>query len=654
MFAALQRVLSSSRLAAGILAVACLMVLSAAPASADDGNCQACHEVDREAMASTVHGFLDCGDCHGGALVEDHTPETAGVDCATCHDEVATSYAASIHGQARANGSDEAPGCLSCHGTIHVLVPADDPDSPINPANLPGTCGSCHADPEMARKFHISVARPVEAYESSIHARGVSLGEHAASCSDCHGSHDIQPGSDARSHVNHNNVPATCGQCHEEIASAYDASVHGVAAAQGVRESPVCTDCHGEHRILAPSEPGSPVYTTNIPKMTCGRCHGDERINEKFGIPGDRITSFADSYHGLAGRSGALTAANCASCHGVHDILPSTDSRSAVHPDNLPQTCGNCHPGALAREQMGPVHVVATEKRFAAIYYIRLAYLWIIFLTIGGMLLHNGLDLFRKMRNPPPRFAGPAPRHEIRMSAGFRAAHFLMLSSFIVLVYTGFALKFPEAWWARPLLAWEGSLGLRGLLHRVASVVMMGSLVLHALHLILRRKARACIAGMLPTLADVHEVRERLLYFAGRRATPPAAGSLGYPEKLEYLALIWGSLLMAATGFLLWFDNFTLQWLPVWVPDVATIVHLYEAILASLSILVWHFYFVIFDPVVYPMDTAFLTGRSPLARIKEREGYAMPSTGNGKGPQDSDTETAALADQRDSQGAQAP
>ncbi len=138
------------------------------------------------------------------------------------------------------------------------------------------------------------------------------------------------------------------------------------------------------------------------------------------------------------------------------------------------------------------------------------------------------------------------------------------------------------------------------------------------------------------------------------RATPPAAGSLGYPEKLEYLALIWGSLLMAATRFLLWFDNFTLQWLPVWVPDVDTTVHLYEAILASLSILVWHFYFVIFDPVVYPMDTTFLTGRSPLARIKEREGYVMLSTSNGKRPQDSDMETAALEDHRDSQRGQAP
>ncbi len=630
------------------------MVFSLAQASGDDATCLACHEVNMDAMAGTVHEFLECGDCHCGARDGDHTPETASVNCATCHDDVIETYDASIHGLARAEGADEAPGCLSCHGSIHALMPADDPDSPINPANLPETCGACHADPEMARKFNIPVARPVEAYEASIHARGVKLGEHAASCNDCHGSHDIQPGSDLRSQVNHNNVPETCGQCHEEIADAYNASVHGTAAAQGIRESPVCTDCHGEHRILAPSEPGSPVYTTNIPKMTCGRCHGDERINEKFGISSNRITSFSDSYHGLAGRSGAITAANCASCHGVHDILPSTDPRSAVHPDNLPKTCGTCHPGALGRAEMGPVHVVATEKRFAAVYYIRITYLWIIFLTIGGMLLHNGLDLFRKIRNPVPRFAGQAPRHEIRMSAGFRAAHFLMLSSFMILVYTGFALKFPEAWWARPLLAWEGSLQLRGLLHRVASVVMMGSLVVHAVHLILNRKARACMAGMLPTLADVHEVRERLLYFAGRRATPPAAGSLGYPEKMEYLALIWGSLLMAATGFLLWFDNFTLQWLPVWVPDVATTVHLYEAILASLSILVWHFYFVIFDPVVYPLDTTFLTGRSPLARIKEREGYDMPTTSTRKGPQDSDTETAALEDNGNSQDGQTP
>jgi hypothetical protein len=75
---------------------------------------------------------------------------------------------------------------------------------------------------------------------------------------------------------------------------------------------------------------------------------------------------------------------------------------------------------------------------------------------------------------------------------------------------------------------------------------------------------------------------------------------------------------MALTGFILWFENLTLQYLPKWVADVSTVIHFYEAVLASLAILVWHFYFVIFDPVVYPMDTAWLTGKEVPGRTLER------------------------------------
>jgi hypothetical protein len=77
---------------------------------------------------------------------------------------------------------------------------------------------------------------------------------------------------------------------------------------------------------------------------------------------------------------------------------------------------------------------------------------------------------------------------------------------------------------------------------------------------------------------------------------------------------------MGITGVMLWANNFMLAYLPKWWLDLATVVHFYEAVLAALSILVWHFYSVIFDPEVYPMDLAWLTGRSP-----RRHGDHAPS-----------------------------
>src|SRR5204863_5438743 len=170
----------------------------------------------------------------------------------------------------------------------------------------------CHASPEIAKRTGVHLVQPLAAYGQSVHARALEQGKNAASCTSCHGSHDILPASSPQSRVNHQRVPATCGTCHGEVAKIFATSVHGQAAARGVREAPVCTDCHGEHRILSPNEAGSPVFATNLPKMTCGRCHGDIRVTEKFGLAANAVSAFEDSYHGLAGRAGNRTVANCA------------------------------------------------------------------------------------------------------------------------------------------------------------------------------------------------------------------------------------------------------------------------------------------------------------------------------------------------------
>lgn len=591
---------------------------SGSPGNAQEPACADCHDVDTAAFETTVHGALSCTDCHAGAIEEEHTAETARADCATCHQDAIDALAGSIHGKPVFTEISGKPACQTCHGPIHKLVSRSEPASPIHPKKIAATCAQCHASPEIAKRTGIHLIQPLAAYNASVHARGVAQGKHAADCSSCHGSHDILPASAPESRVNHQKVPETCGTCHADIAKAFAASVHGQAAARGVREAPVCTDCHGEHRILAPTEPGSPVFATNVPKMTCGRCHGDLRITEKFGMPANAVSAFEDSYHGLAGHAGNQKVANCASCHGVHDILPSSNPRSLVHKANLPKTCGSCHPGAGTRFAIGPVHVLPTEPEFAGIYWIRLLYIWLIWGVIGGMVLHNLLDLRRKVLSPVVRPIVPVAQRRVRMSLGFRIAHALQGVSFIVLAYTGFALKYPDAWWARPMSAWESQIGLRGGVHRIAAVAMLVALVFHIVHLIVDRKARACIKAMWPNRHDFAEFRERVYWFFGRRKEMPRVPALGYIEKAEYLSLMWGTVVMAATGFLLWFENFTLRWFPKWVADVSTVIHFYEAVLATLAILVWHFYSVMFDPLVYPMDTAWLTGREAPGRTLER------------------------------------
>lgn len=591
------------------------------PKSIAHPRCATCHAAAVEKVPKSIHGKIfpaaqACANCHGSVHEVRRAGVESGQECASCHAEVIRDYKLSVHFAARKNGYADSPLCLTCHGPAHSLVARSDPASPVAKKNLPNTCGSCHANPDFLARHQIPFARPVEAYRLSVHGRAVARGNQAGpSCSDCHSNHAIFNANDTRSKINHWNVPETCGTCHADIKKTYQESVHGRAVKQGVRDAPVCTDCHGEHIILAPSEPRSLVNPARVSSATCGRCHADERLTQRYNLPTDKVLAFRDSYHGLALRSGSQVVANCASCHGVHNILPSNDPRSTVNAANLAHTCGACHPGAGASFAIGAIHVRrASANEHPVVKWIRVTYWVLIPLTLGFMLLHNGLDFFAKLiRSEPRTHSG---EQVVRMNLNFRIAHWLVMLSFPVLVATGFALKFPESWWAEPLLLWESRFALRGTLHRAAAVVLIASMVYHFIHLLASRRDRRILQLMVPRIQDVFDILGTARYNLGLSAEPPTFGKFNYVEKLEYLAFVWGAVVMGLSGFLLWFNNFTLRHFPKWVADAATAVHYYEAILATLSILIWHFYVVMFDPDVYPMDLSWLTGKASADHLR--------------------------------------
>jgi formate dehydrogenase gamma subunit len=601
------------------LLVVLIFLLPVAPSATADADCVACHGDKGELKQESVHEGLACIDCHAGAGAKGHpdSGKMPHVQCASCHEDVDKDYRQSVHAELHAQGDAAAPDCASCHGPAHEILPASNPASRTAKRNLPETCGACHANPDFLAKHKVPFARPVETYRLSVHGRAVQKGDaKAASCSDCHGSHAIVPARSERSPIHHSNVATTCSKCHVEIGKAFAGSVHGEAAARGVRDAPVCTDCHGEHEILAPAEAGSLVNAARVSTVTCGRCHGDERLAQKFNLPADRVAAYKDSFHGLAQRSGSQTVANCASCHGIHNILPSRDPGSTVHPANLGKTCGACHPGAGQRFAIGRIHFGAgTASEHPVVRAIRILYLWLIPLTLGFMAIHNGLDFVAKLVRGAP--GGRSGQRVPRMNRHFRIAHGLTVLSFPVLVVTGFALKYPESWWARPLVAWEGEAAFRGAVHRIAAVVLLLSLLYHVVHLAVSRRDRSILRQLMPALGDARALWGTFCYNLGLAKERPTFGRFSYGEKMEYLAYMWGSAVMAVTGCLLWFNNITLAYLPSWVADAATATHFYEAVLATLSILVWHFYMVIFDPAVYPMDLSWITGQASADHLRE-------------------------------------
>jgi cytochrome b subunit of formate dehydrogenase len=131
----------------------------------------------------------------------------------------------------------------------------------------------------------------------------------------------------------------------------------------------------------------------------------------------------------------------------------------------------------------------------------------------------------------------------------------------------------------------------------------------HLIHILLSKEGRRLVRDLLPVKKDLADLRCMMRFLAGLTDERPKVGRFGYAEKIEYWAVLWGTIIMGVTGLMVWFKLDVTRFLPRWIIDVALTIHYYEAVLACLAIVVWHFYHVIFDPDVYPLNTACWNGR---------------------------------------------
>jgi cytochrome b subunit of formate dehydrogenase len=226
------------------------------------------------------------------------------------------------------------------------------------------------------------------------------------------------------------------------------------------------------------------------------------------------------------------------------------------------------------------------------------------------MLLHNAVIWRAKViaiRRAQKHFV-------MRMTPNQRWQHLILLTSFFVLVVTGFALKYPDSWLAAILGLSER---WRSVIHRTAGVLLIADGIYHILYVALSSEGRRLLRDLFPTLKDVTDAWGTMLYYLGQRKEKPKFGRFSYAEKAEYWALVWGTGLMAVTGIMLWAKVSVGNLLARWWIDAATAVHFYEAILATLAILVWHLYQVFFDPDVYPMNWAWRDGTMPAEHYRE-------------------------------------
>ena len=217
-----------------------------------------------------------------------------------------------------------------------------------------------------------------------------------------------------------------------------------------------------------------------------------------------------------------------------------------------------------------------------------------------------------------------------RMTLCERLQHGVLVFSFITLVLTGL----PIFLYQLPLFSWaftsEYAFWFRGIVHRGAAIGLIGVSVFHAFWAVFTKRGRKTFVDLMLQGKDITDAFESLMYNLGLAAwlynkgkfvkffqahpnflflDPPQYGRYNFIEKFEYIAVIWGNVIMIATGFMLWYPVLAALLFPLWVLDILRIMHGFEAMLAMLSIAIWHMYNVHLNPEVFPMNTVWLTGK---------------------------------------------
>lgn len=197
----------------------------------------------------------------------------------------------------------------------------------------------------------------------------------------------------------------------------------------------------------------------------------------------------------------------------------------------------------------------------------------------------------------------------IRLTRVELAQHWVLMVTLLGLALTGLALFAHGTWVGKVLMALEGGMESRGILHRVFAVILMALTLWHLGYVLFSPRGNEQLRAMVPRRVDIQGVIGMLRYYRGKQQELPEFGRFTPLQKLQYWGAGLGSLLMILTGLLLWFHTEAMAVLPKWLFDITAVIHGYEGLLLFLVLFVWHIYIVHFSPGNFPMSRTFLTGK---------------------------------------------
>ena len=204
-----------------------------------------------------------------------------------------------------------------------------------------------------------------------------------------------------------------------------------------------------------------------------------------------------------------------------------------------------------------------------------------------------------------------------RFNRNFRFQHMVMFSSVIILIITGMPIKFPNFILSRVFMNLWGGINNSTIVHRIGAGMLIYFMVHHLLYTILSRDGRRDFMLLIPMPKDIRDAVQNIRYFLGKTGERPKFGRFSYIEKFDYWAVYWGCVIMIGSGAFLWGESIALKYFPKFVLDIAHEMHSDEALLATLAIVIWHFYNVHFNPDRFPGTLMWWHGEISEHEIKE-------------------------------------
>jgi len=197
----------------------------------------------------------------------------------------------------------------------------------------------------------------------------------------------------------------------------------------------------------------------------------------------------------------------------------------------------------------------------------------------------------------------------VRFSFWARFQHAAIILLFGLLLLTGMPQKWPYAEASRWVIEHLGGIFVTRWLHRAAGIAFSCLLVAHLAIAITGVLSRRTQPSMLLSRKDFRDAIDNLRYYVGYAESPPPFGRFDYRQKFEYWGLIFGALIMALSGFILYFPILLSRVLPAELIPAAKVMHSAEAMLAFLIVLIWHMAGAHLTPESFPMDTSIFTGK---------------------------------------------